>query len=91
MRVVECLHTRHSDTFDKALERRGRTNPYMARNATDLRQPRQVGESPYFIETNLSATAIGQRAGLFLECFGYAKTDLVVELEDPADQVPPAH
>ena len=88
--VVECLHNRHPDTFDKALGLCGKTRPYISRNAADLRQPRRVGESPYFIETNLSATAIVQRAGLFLECFGHAKTDFTVELENPDGQSPAA-
>lgn len=84
-RVVDGLHDRHPDTFGKALELRGRANPYMSRNATELKAPRRVASSSYYVDTHLSAAAIVQRAELFLDCFGYPKTDLVVELEQPAD------
>ena len=88
-RVVECLHSRHSATFDKALELRGRVNPYVSRDPSDLRDPHRVGESPYYVDTHLSAAAIALRTGMFLECFGYPKTEFTVELEEPAEQATP--
>lgn len=78
--VAEALHQRHGPGFvDRVLSLRGRTRPYASRSENDLREPRAVGASGIYMETNLSAAAIRSRADKFLELLGHPADDLRIE------------
>ncbi len=76
VQVVADLYLRHSHDFERILGLRGRTRPLAALEPAELIRAARVGESPIYIETNLSGKDCVRRARLFLEHFGHPPTDL---------------
>ncbi len=72
IQIAETLYQRHTNTFDQILNLHPENyRPYAARNYKALRKPRLIGSSKIYLETNLSAEYICERANLFLKHFGY--------------------
>lgn len=76
--IAQALYERHSDEFHKALELRGRKRPWISTNRKQLRAAGAIKGSPYFVEMNLSAKAIGLRCRRLLELFGHSSEDLEI-------------
>ena len=78
--VAEALHQRDGQGFaDRILDLRGRKNPYASRSGNDVREPKVVGTSGIYMDTNLSSAQIRSRANELLELFGYSAEDLRIE------------
>ncbi len=52
---------------------------YFSRNSSELREPRRIGNTDIYVETNLSANAIVKLCRKIVALFGYRKEDLIIE------------
>ncbi len=57
---------------------RGSSRVYYTRNESNLREPRPVGSSGWFLETHFSADGILHQCYNLLQAFGYNKSDLEI-------------
>ncbi len=85
-KVAELLYDRHSHEFHKMLELRGRMHPYVAQDPQKLKVAKpnsyyQVGSTGYYIDIHLSADHCVKRAQLFLDCFGYSSSELIINFD----------
>ena len=76
--LAEEMFRRHAEKFDCVRELRQR-KPYFSDNPSDLRQPRRIGDSIYFVETNLNTAQRVDISDVLLAKFGYSPEDLVIE------------
>ena len=81
--VTNLLYERHAPNFDQLLELKGRRFPFVARSRDAFGDSahltvNQVKSSNYFVVDHGNAETMRKRAELFLECFGYEKSDLEV-------------
>ena len=73
----EIVYERHPDTFEERVTTlRGRSKIYYSRNQSDLNQPRPVGASGFFLETQWTAQAIRERCAQLATAFGYNESDI---------------
>lgn len=85
--VADLLYERHAPEFDILLDLQGKKYPYVALDPAALGREGpsktyfQVRSSKYYVGDHGSAVAMRKRAELFLECFGYDKSDLEVLFE----------
>ena len=84
--VADQLYERHAHEFHQLLKVKGRTYPRVALDPTQLAPTGansyyQVKSSEYYIDSHGSAIEMRLRAEMFLELFGYDKTDLEVLFE----------
>ena len=77
--ICSIMQERHPDEFEKILEIGGRKNRYFSRNADELVQPRQVGDTGIYASCQGAGVLIINRAGRVLQLFGYPKDSLAVE------------
>ena len=75
------IYLRHPAEFDKVLELRGRTRDYYSTNPEDLHTARPVGDSGYYLETNLNSELIEKLCHRLLRLFGYQNQDLEIEID----------
>ena len=78
VRVVTALYRRHPTTFDRVLGLRGRKRPWISDDAGEFLNPRQIGSSAYYLETNLSASDIRKRSIAFMAEFSHSSSDLEI-------------
>ena len=77
--VANQIYQRRRGDFLTALSWRGsKGRQYVATAPHQLKQPRRIGESDYWIEVNHSAEKCFERAGLLLEHFGFDGNDLTL-------------
>jgi predicted type IV restriction endonuclease len=76
--VASEMYKRHRNDFDKILDLRGTRMIYFSKNRDELKEPKQVGNSPYYAETKLNANSLVRRCHELLGLFGYAETDLQI-------------
>ena len=77
--VCSVIQERHPNDFEKILEIGGRKNRYFSRNAEELAQPRQVGETGIYASCQGAGVLIISRASRVLRLFGYSEDSLAVE------------
>jgi predicted type IV restriction endonuclease len=78
IKLCEILKTTHGDEFNKVLSLRGRKRPYFSRNKDELVEPRKIGNTDIFAETNLSANSIVKISLDIMALFGYSSNDLII-------------
>ena len=76
--LAEEMFRRHAEKFDCVRELRQR-KPYFSDNPVDLRQPKRIRDSIYFVETNLNTAQRLDISDDLLTKFGYTQQDLVIE------------
>ena len=76
--LAQDIHRRHPTEFDRTLEIRGNKHVYFSRDGRDLRLPKRLGNSGYFVESKLSATLIVGVCHSLLALFGYEAQDLTI-------------
>jgi len=76
--VAKALHDRHRHDFHRIAELRGKTRLYASRNPSELFRPKQVGETGWHIDVNLSGHTHVERARQFLEHFGHDPDNLTI-------------
>lgn len=77
--LAEQVYQLHSSEFEKALELRGNKHPYFRRDPQGMKNPKRIGNSGYFVDTNLTPNMIVQRCHALLDKFGYSPDDLQIE------------
>ena len=77
--VCSIMRERHPDDFENILQIGGRKNRYFSRNADELVQPRQVGDTGIYASCQGAGALITGRAGRVLELFGYPEGSLTVQ------------
>lgn len=70
--------SKHRAEFDKVLEVRGRKRSYFTRDASALRDPREIPDTDIFVETNLSANFAAWICRLLIAKFEYSDEKLKV-------------
>jgi len=79
IKLCEILSNAHRTEFDKVLGLRGRKRLYFSRNKDELWDPRKIGNTNTFAETNLSANSIVKLCFSVMALFGYSTKDLRIE------------
>ncbi len=72
------LHNSHPDSFMKCLILKGRTRQYFSKNKNDLYYPKQINNSEYYVETNLSANDIVKILKDLMRLLGYKESELQI-------------
>lgn len=57
----------------------GRNSPYISDDKNQLRKPKKIEGSPYFVEINLSQAYCMKISRLLLEFFGHTASDMIIE------------
>jgi len=76
--VSEEMYSRHAADFDRCLALRGSSMAYFSLNSDELKQPAQISDSRYFVETKLNSNSIVRRSRELISFFGHKETDLNV-------------
>ncbi|MDD9802421.1 MAG: type I restriction enzyme HsdR N-terminal domain-containing protein [Deltaproteobacteria bacterium] len=76
--VASKLYQRHGENFSRAAD----MFVWIKLSDSDMRAPRSIPNSPYFIETHQGAPGLANRSRRLLEIFGYSKSDLIIESSD---------
>ena len=76
--VASAVYARHPSDFERAFQLRGTTRQYVALTGDHMNGPRQLPNSPYFIEMNFNASDCERYARELLGLFGYPASDLDV-------------
>jgi len=79
IKLCGILSNAHRAEFDKVLGLRGRKRLYFSRNKDELWDPRKIGNTNTFAETNLSANSIVKLCFSVMALFGYSTKDLRIE------------
>ncbi|MEN3016620.1 MAG: type I restriction endonuclease [Candidatus Methanosuratincola petrocarbonis] len=82
LKLSEMMSYEHGRDFEKVLALRGKKRPYFSRNKNELRDPKKVGNSEIYLETNLSANSIVKIAKQVVTLFGYKEDDLKIECSE---------
>ena len=77
--VCSIMQERHPSEFEKILEIGGRKNRYFSRDADELIQSRQVGNTGIYASCQGAGVLIISRVGRVLQLFGYPEDSLAVE------------
>lgn len=77
--LAEQVYQLHSFEFQKVLELQGTKRPYFSRDSQGMKNPKRIGNSGYFVDTNLTPNMIVQRCHALLDKFGYSQSDLHIE------------
>lgn len=78
--VARVLFEKHPYEFHKALELRGTKRPWVSADSDDLRVPRRIKGSPYFIDAYVTEKNYGRPCTRLLELFGHSSEDLEILL-----------
>lgn len=73
-RVAANIYRRHRSDFDHRISE----FPYIAKSDNNMRSPRPIPNSPYYINTHGGALGLEERCQKLLEFFGHSKNDLKI-------------
>jgi predicted type IV restriction endonuclease len=76
--VANEIYHRHSQDFHKCLSLRGSKMSYFSTDPGELRSPKQIASSSYYIEAHLNSNSIVQRSWDLLGLFGHSYNELQV-------------
>ncbi len=79
--VASELYYRHSTDFAKCLGLRGWKITYFGTDPRQLKDPKQISDSEYYVTAKLSTKAIVKISRDLIGLFGYSGTDLHIESE----------
>ena len=77
--LSEIVYERHKSEFGKVRSLRGRKRTYFSDDQDEVFDPAQIGESPFYVDTNLSANSIAKLCRQLIELFGYSASDLKID------------
>jgi hypothetical protein len=80
--ISQIIYDRHSSDFDRACTLRGPKREYFSKNYSKMREPRQIGNSQYYIETHWSRPSAIQICDNLIRLFGYKSEDFSVEFQE---------
>jgi predicted type IV restriction endonuclease len=76
--VATELYRRHRNHFEKCLVLRGSKMTYFSKNPNELRYPKRIADSQYYVEAKLNSNSIVRRSRDLMSLFGYKEGDLNV-------------
>jgi hypothetical protein len=76
--VSEEMYHRYAADFERCLALRGPSMAYFSLNPDELKQPAQISNSRYFVETKSNSNSIVRRSRELISLFGHKETDLNV-------------
>lgn len=79
--VSEVIHQEHTSQFSKVLSIRGSKRIYFSQSENQLREPRAIGNSGFYVETHWAADAMVKISYDLLSRFGYQPSDLVIDFK----------
>jgi len=82
IKFVEKIKTLHDEDFDIITNVSGKKRPYFTKNKNELRYPKKIANTDYFVETNLSANYIVSMVKNVLSTFNYDESDLGIKLSN---------
>ena len=82
IKFVEKIYYLHNQEFDTIISVSGKKRPYFTKNNNELRLPKKISNSDYFVETNLSANNIVSIVKDVLKVFNYEENDLEIRLSN---------
>ncbi len=82
IKFVEKINSLHHNEFDTITNVSGKKRPYFTKNNNELRSPKKISNSAYFVETNLSANNIVSIVKEVLRTFNYDENDLGIKLSN---------
>jgi len=75
------IYERHPAIFaERVSELRGTSRVYYSRDPNELREPRPIGDSGFFVETHWGAQAMLNQCHQLIARFGYSESDLKIIL-----------
>lgn len=82
MKFVEKIYSLHYSEFDRITSVSGKKRPYFTKNKNELRLPKKISNSNYFVESNLSANNIVSIIKEVLRVFNYDENVLKIKLNN---------
>lgn len=82
IKFVERINSLHHNNFDTITSVSGKKRPYFTKNNNELRSPKKISNSDYYVETNLSANNIVSIVKEVLRTFNYDENDLGIKLSN---------
>lgn len=82
VKFVEEIRKLHKTEFDNISTVSGKKRPYFTKNSNELRSPKKISNTDYFVETNLSANNIVSVVKEVLRTFNYEENDLGIKLSN---------
>lgn len=82
--LCKMLYDKHSGEYRKVLQLRGRTRRYFDLSSENMTAPARIGNTEYFVETNLSANDVMRRCYALVNTFGYPEGALTVDCVERA-------
>jgi len=73
IKVSEIIYSEKKDVFKKVETLRGRKRKYYSMNQNEIIRPGKIGDTGYYVNTNLSANSIVKMVFNVLNLFGYRK------------------
>ena len=77
--LATILYGEDERDFQRVLSLRGRKRVYFTHDSNQLREPVQVANSGYYVETHWSADNMLRRCAELLALFNYTEQDLHIE------------
>jgi hypothetical protein len=82
VKFIEKIYTMHPTNFEKITSITGKKRPYFTKNHHELRLPKKIINTDYYVETNLSANFIVSIIRDVLSLFGYNHNDLMIKISN---------
>lgn len=82
IKFIERIYIKHPDNFDKITSITGKKRPYFTKNHQELRLPKKILNTEYYVETNLSANFIVSIIKDVLTTFSYKHNDLMIKISN---------
>lgn len=78
IKISELIYNSNKSEFNKIEALRGRKRKYFSTNKNEVVQPGKIGDTGYYVDTNLSANMIVKLVNRVLALFGYDKDALKI-------------
>ena len=82
VKLSEIIAKINEKGFDKVIQLKGRKRKYFDYNKEGMTEPKEIKNTAFFVETNLSASNIIQVCVKLINLFGYSEDDIKIELAD---------
>jgi hypothetical protein len=82
VKFSEKIYTLHPNKFENITSISGTKRPYFTKNQYELRLPKKINNTDYYVETNLSANSIVSIIKDVLTLFGYKYSDLMIKISN---------
>jgi predicted type IV restriction endonuclease len=81
-KFIEKIYIKHPNNFEIITSITGKKRPYFTKNHQELRLPKKILNTEYYVETNLSANFIVSIIRDVLTIFSYERNDLMIKISN---------